>query len=86
MYKLPNDTVEYGCSKAGLMPHTGENLFLTCKEFESNATFVTTTEVPKCVRPDTCREPSFPTHPEYDLANPEKVAYNWGEYIEVWPQ
>ena len=43
-YKLPNDTIEYGCSKAGLVPHTGENLFLTCLE---NGTFAVTTEIPK---------------------------------------
>ena len=79
-YRLPNDTIDYGCSKLGLMPHTGENLTLSCLE---NGTFVVTTQIPKCVRPETCREPFFPTHPRYVLANEDKVAYNHGDYIEV---
>lgn len=80
MFKLPNDTTEYDCAKTGLIPHTGENLVMSCLE---NGTFVNTTTIPKCVRPDTCRQPIFPTHPDYVLANEEKVAYNQGEDIEV---
>lgn len=80
MFKLPNDTTEYDCAKAGLIPHTGENLVLLCLE---NGTFINTTEVPKCVRPDTCREPFFPEHSDYIVANTERVAYNFGEYLEV---
>lgn len=79
-YKLPNDTTEYVCSKAGLVPHTGQNLILNCLE---NGTFVPTTEIPKCVRPDTCREPSFPNHPRYELNDTSRVAYNYGEMIEM---
>lgn len=60
----------------------GENLFLTCLE---NGTFAVPdgTEIPKCVRPDTCRSPFFPTHPRYTISNEEKVAYGHGEYLEV---
>lgn len=80
MFKLPNDTVDYGCAKTGLIPHTGENLTLVCSE---NGTFVPETSVPKCVRPDTCRSPFFPTHPRFILNDPDRVAYNHGEHIEV---
>ena len=80
MFKLPNDTVMYDCAKTGLIPHTGENLNLLCLE---NGTFVPTTDIPKCVRSDTCRQPDFPTHINYDLYNDDKVAYNHDEYIQV---
>lgn len=80
MFKLPNDTTDYGCAKGNLMPHTGENLTLLCLE---NGTFVPTTEIPRCVAPNTCREPDFPTHLRYTLDDEERVAYNHGEFIEV---
>ena len=88
MFKLPENTTEYDCAKAGLIPHTGFNLTLLCLENgtfvpSDNGTILPMTELPKCVRPDTCRKPFFPTHPDYTLADEERVAYNWGEFIEV---
>ena len=88
MFKLPSNTTEYDCAKGNLIPHTGLNLTLTCLE---NGTFVPTDngtilgldELPKCVRPDTCRKPFFPTHENYALYDEDKVAYYWGEFIEV---
>ncbi len=61
MFKLPNDTIEYECANEGLIPHNGTNLVLECLE---NGTFVPTSAIPKCVRPDTLRLPDFPTHCE----------------------
>ena len=59
---------------------TDEKLVLLCLE---NGTFVPTTDIPKCVRNDTCRQPDFPTHVNYVLHDEERVAYNHGEFIEV---
>ena len=80
MFKLPNDTTIYECAKSGLIPHTNQSLVLKCLE---NGTFIPTTEAPKCVRPDTCRQPDFPTHPDYVVANEEKVSYNYDDKIEM---
>ena len=81
MFKLPNDTTIYECAKSGLIPHTNESLVLQCLE---NGTFIPMSEAPKCVRPDTCRQPEFPTHPQYIVAFEEKVSYNFDDWIKVY--
>ena len=38
-YKLPNDTIEYECSKLGLVPHTGAKKNLGCAMLKSGIVY-----------------------------------------------
>ena len=74
---------------SSLIPHNGINITMDCL---ANGTFAIQTAIPVCVPKQTCREPIFPKHENYTVANPEKVSYNYMESIEmkckddqVWP-
>ena len=62
------------------MPHTGKNIRIDCL---SNGTFIVNSSIPVCVPPETCRSPIFPSHPNYKVANPDKVSYIRGEHLEM---
>ena len=77
---LPDKIVTYQCAIRSLIPHNGVNITMKCL---SNGTFAIQTEVPVCVPKETCRQPVFPNHENYTVANPEKVSYNYDESIEM---
>ena len=77
---LPDQSFEYKCAISSLIPHSGKNIVINCLK---NGTFDVVSEIPVCVPKKTCREPIFPTHPNYVVANPKKVSYLNGESIEM---
>ena len=68
----------HGCGKIAIVSLTH---FL--QDCLSNGTFAITTAIPVCVPKETCREPIFPQHENYTVANPDKVSYNYMESIEM---